>query len=90
MDSKKISHLLDSLKENLEGYLVAAEKAAAENDLDSLRLSIHSIKGVLLNLGQEECAAYLLTIEKDAQGEKTNTNYTKMLAVLRTILRPLL
>ncbi len=90
LEPKKIHHLLDTLKGNLENHLAAAEKAAAANDLETLCLSVHNIKGVLLNLGLTDCADYVLAIERDAKGEKTNTDYAKMLAVLRTILRPLL
>ncbi|MDH4321118.1 MAG: response regulator [Desulfobulbaceae bacterium] len=90
LEPKKIRNLLDTLKGNLENHLATAERAAADNNLETLCLSVHSIKGVLLNLGLTDCADYVLTIEKDAKGENTSTDYAKMLAVLRTILRPLL
>jgi HPt (histidine-containing phosphotransfer) domain-containing protein len=87
---EKIDDFLQSLGGSLGSYLDEAEEAAVRKNYMALSLTAHGLKGALLNLGLEECAAEARAIELGAKENDVSQTFVPSLAVLREVLGPLM
>lgn len=90
---EKVAHILRSLETSLGKYLSQAEEAVDQGNTVELHRAAHSIKGILLNLGLDDCTAIALYLEEKSsshEGLAEKQDYATPLAMLRKALAPIL
>jgi len=82
----KIQLMLDAAKGSLRENLAEAARCIQNENWSVLVRVAHSIKGALLNLGQEKSAGNASMIEKLAQAENEKEKCSQLLAELQESL----
>ena len=90
LSPEKIDDFLQSLGSSLETYLDEADEAVVRKNYIALAVTAHGLKGALLNLGLEECAAEARAIELGAKANDVSRTFVTSLSVLRELLGPLM
>ncbi|MDH3392832.1 MAG: response regulator [Desulfobulbaceae bacterium] len=87
---EKIDTLLETTHTQLAERLAAAEHGLKDNNMDEVVLAVHSLVGVLANLGFESWAKMAREIEQTGKKNPDQEEIRKQLAVLREGIAPLL
>ena len=89
MTPGKINDMMAAFAHSLTTNMEAAEKAIAEQDMASIAMAAHAIKGGLLNAGLKDWADCAHRMEITAES-KENMDYKARLSELRAGLGPIM
>jgi len=82
LNNDQIDNMVGNVKKTLSENLSSAALALENNDFEKLRISAHSIKGSLLNLGLNDAADKARTIEISVKEER-DVDFSMLLSQLK-------
>jgi HPt (histidine-containing phosphotransfer) domain-containing protein len=83
LEGEELNEFIQMAKSSLTENFTELDKAFTEGDIETLARRAHTIKGVLLNLGLEEEAAFAKEIELEAKGGADKEKLGKMIEKLK-------
>ncbi|HIJ90976.1 MAG: ATP-binding protein [Desulfobulbaceae bacterium] len=86
---EKIDAFLIPMGKALQQYMADAEEAIRQGDHEQVCRIAHSLKGALLNLRLNDCAAVAAVMEQGAKGQDGTKDYPAFLTVLHHALAKL-
>jgi len=86
VEEEEVEGLIQLARESLRENFEKLEKCLLEDRIEEFARVIHTIKGVLLNLGLEEEAAFSKEIELKARAGEAKEMLTEMVKTLKRYL----
>lgn len=90
LSNEKIDEMLPRFLSRLAEYLQMLEQEIANNNIEAVALTSHTLKGALLNLGLKELADEAWIIEKKYKSYDNSVDYKKVFNTLQKEIRIIL